>query len=95
MIQDIWTLIIVLISSTHYISNRYLVAKLIEVLFMVNPRVQPMFHKISDNILQNPLGFDHLVPSLMKFYSGTLIILLFLYETVELLCFFFISMQFN
>ena len=70
MLDSIWNFLVVMICSNHYISNRYLVAKLIEVLFLVNPRVQPMFQKINDNLLQNPIAFDHLVPALMQFYSG-------------------------
>jgi ubiquitin conjugation factor E4 B len=71
-VDDIWTLTIVLVCSAHYINNRYLVAKLIEVMFMVNPRVQPQFQKINEMLLQHPLALDLLVPSLMKFYSGVM-----------------------
>jgi ubiquitin conjugation factor E4 B len=69
-VDDVWTLPIVLLCSTNYISNRYLIAKFIEILFVVNPRVQPAYQKLNDMLLQNPLALDHLVPSLMKFYSG-------------------------
>jgi ubiquitin conjugation factor E4 B len=68
--DDVWTLLVVLICSANYISNRYLIAKLIEVLFVVNPRVNPAYQKLNDMLVQNPLTLDHLVPSLMKFYSG-------------------------
>lgn len=67
--DDIWTLFIVMICSAHYVTNRYLIAKLIEVLFVVNPQVQPALQRLSDRLLMDPLAVDHLVPSLMKFYS--------------------------
>ena len=68
-VDDIWTLLIVMICSAHYITNRYLIAKLIEVLFVVNPRVQPALQRLSDRLLMDPLAGDHLVLALMKFYS--------------------------
>jgi ubiquitin conjugation factor E4 B len=68
--DDIWALTVVLVCSAHYINNRYLVAKLIEVMYMVNPRVQPQFQKYNDILTQHSLALDPLVPSLMKFYSG-------------------------
>ena len=68
-IDNIWTLFIVMICNTHYITNRYLIAKLIEVLFIVNPRVQPALQRLSDRLLMDPLAVDHLVLALMKFYS--------------------------
>lgn len=68
-IDNIWTLFIVMICSAHYVTNRYLIAKLIEVLFVVNPRVQPALQRLSDRLLMDPLAVDHLVLALMKFYS--------------------------
>ena len=67
--DDIWTLFIVMICSAHYVTNRYLIAKLIEVLFVVNPRVQPALQRLSERLLLHPLAVDHLVSALMKFYS--------------------------
>ena len=68
-VDNIWSLFIVMICSAHYITNRYLIAKLIEVLFIVNPRVQPLLQRLSDRLLMDPLAVDHLVLALMKFYS--------------------------
>lgn len=68
-VDDIWTLFIVMICSAHYVTNRYLIAKLIEVLFVINPRVQPALQRLSDRLLMDPLAVDHLVLALMKFYS--------------------------
>jgi ubiquitin conjugation factor E4 B len=68
-LDDLWTLVIVMVCSAHYVSNRYLIAKLIEMMFIINPRVQPQLQRLSDQLLLHPLAFDHLVPSLMKFYA--------------------------
>jgi len=68
-VDDIWTLFIVMICSAHYVTNRYLIAKLIEVLFVLNPQVQPSLQRLSDRLLMDPLAVDHLVLALMKFYS--------------------------
>lgn len=68
-VDDIWTLFIVMICSAHYVTNRYLIAKLIEVVFVVNPRVQPALQRLSDRLLMDPLAVDHLVLALMTFYS--------------------------
>jgi len=68
-VDDIWTLFVVMICSAHYVKNRYLIAKLIEVLFVINPRVQPALQRLSDRLLLDPLAVDHLVLALMKFYS--------------------------
>ena len=67
---DLAQLLLVFVCSAHYITNRYLVAKLIEVMFVVNPRVQPALSKISDMLLNSELAFGHLAPALMKFYAG-------------------------
>ena len=68
-VDNIWTLFMVMICSAHYVTNRYLIAKLIEVLFVVNPHVQPALQRLSDRMLMDPLAVDHLVSALMKFYS--------------------------
>jgi len=68
-VDYMWTLFVVMICSAHYVTNRYLIAKLIEVLFIVNPRVQPALQRLSDRMVMDPLAVDHLVPALMRFYS--------------------------
>jgi len=42
---------------------------LFQVLFVVNPRVQPALQRLSDRLLNDPLAVDHIVPALVKFYS--------------------------
>lgn len=68
--QDLVTLIIVSVCSAHYISNPYLLAKLVEVMFVLNPAVQRHTERINAMLLQHRLSIEHLVPALMKFYTG-------------------------
>ena len=68
--QDIVTLLVVFVGSAHYLSNPYLLAKLVEFMFVINPSVQPRTAKLNDQVLSHPLALDHLVPALMKFYTG-------------------------
>ena len=68
--QDLITLLLVCICSASYINNPYLVAKLVEVMFVVNPAVQRKTEKLNDMLLNHPLAIEHLVPALMKFYTG-------------------------
>uniref|UniRef100_A0A8C4XAB6 Ubiquitin conjugation factor E4 B n=1 Tax=Erpetoichthys calabaricus TaxID=27687 RepID=A0A8C4XAB6_ERPCA len=67
--QDIVTFLIVFICSQNYIRNPYLIAKLVEVLFVTNPAVQPRTQRFSEMIENHPLSVKHLVPALMKFYT--------------------------
>ena len=68
---DIGTLVVVFISSYGYLQNPYLAAKLVEIMYVINPAVQPNTRKLSDLLLSLPLAVDHLVPALMSFYTGT------------------------
>ncbi|XP_039611579.1 ubiquitin conjugation factor E4 B isoform X2 [Polypterus senegalus] len=67
--QDIVTFLIVFICSQNYIRNPYLIAKLVEVLFVTNPAVQARTQRFSEMIENHPLSVKHLVPALMKFYT--------------------------
>ncbi|XP_005986021.1 ubiquitin conjugation factor E4 B isoform X3 [Latimeria chalumnae] len=68
-IQDIVTFLIVMICSQNYIRNPYLIAKLVEVMFVTNPAVQPRTQKFFEMMESHPLSTKLLVPSLMKFYT--------------------------
>lgn len=59
-----------MLCNQNYIRNPYLVAKLVEVMFMTNPAVQPRTQKFFEMIENHPLSTKLLVPSLMKFYTG-------------------------
>uniref|UniRef100_A0A4W3H6N9 Ubiquitin conjugation factor E4 B n=1 Tax=Callorhinchus milii TaxID=7868 RepID=A0A4W3H6N9_CALMI len=67
--QDVVTFLIVFICSQNYIRNPYLIAKLVEVMFVTNPAVQPRTQKFYEILENHPLATKQLVPSLMKFYT--------------------------
>ncbi|XP_036387287.1 ubiquitin conjugation factor E4 B isoform X2 [Megalops cyprinoides] len=67
--QDIVTFLVVFICSQNYIRNPYLIAKLVEVLFVTNPAVQPRTQRFSEMMENHPLSVKQLVPALMKFYT--------------------------
>jgi len=41
-----------------------------QVLFVMNPNIQPAALKIHEMILSHPLAMDNLAPALMNFYTG-------------------------
>uniref|UniRef100_A0A8C1RA79 Ubiquitin conjugation factor E4 B n=1 Tax=Cyprinus carpio TaxID=7962 RepID=A0A8C1RA79_CYPCA len=67
--EDIVTFLVVFISSQNYIKNPYLIAKLVEVLFVTNPAVQPRTQRFFEMMENHPLSINQLVPALMKFYT--------------------------
>lgn len=67
--QDIATFLVVLLCNQNYIRNPYLVAKLVEVMFVTNPAIQHRTQKFFEMIEGHPLSVKLLVPSLMKFYT--------------------------
>lgn len=69
VMNDIVTFLLVFVCSPNYISNPYLVAKIVEVLFVMNPNIQPAALKIHEMILSHPLAMDNLAPALMNFYT--------------------------
>ncbi|XP_068599959.1 ubiquitin conjugation factor E4 B [Brachionichthys hirsutus] len=68
-VQDIVAFLVVFICSQNYIRNPYLIAKLVEVLFVTNPAVQPRTQRFSEMMENHPLSIKQLVPALMKFYT--------------------------
>uniref|UniRef100_H2Y6Y7 Ubiquitin conjugation factor E4 core domain-containing protein n=1 Tax=Ciona savignyi TaxID=51511 RepID=H2Y6Y7_CIOSA len=68
--KDLSIFLIVFICAPHYFNNPYLVARLVEVLFMLNPSIQPYTQSLYENIEGNPLAAQFLAPALMKFYTG-------------------------
>ncbi|XP_017951322.1 ubiquitin conjugation factor E4 B isoform X3 [Xenopus tropicalis] len=67
--QDVATFLVVLLCNQNYIRNPYLVAKLVEVMFVTNPAIQHRTQKFFEMIESHPLSTKLLVPSLMKFYT--------------------------
>lgn len=68
--EDIVTFLVVFICSQNYIKNPYLIAKLVEVLFVTNPAVQPRTQRFFEMMENHQLSVNQLVPALMKFYTG-------------------------
>ncbi|XP_055515619.1 ubiquitin conjugation factor E4 B isoform X3 [Leucoraja erinacea] len=67
--QDVVTFLVVFTCSQNYIRNPYLIAKLVEVVFVTNPTVQPRTQKFYEMMENHPLATKQLVPALMKFYT--------------------------
>ncbi|XP_078281134.1 ubiquitin conjugation factor E4 B isoform X2 [Rhinoraja longicauda] len=67
--QDVVTFLVVFTCSQNYIRNPYLIAKLVEVVFVTNPAVQPRTQKFYEMMENHPLATKQLVPALMKFYT--------------------------
>ncbi|KAK3104970.1 hypothetical protein FSP39_014399 [Pinctada imbricata] len=67
-INRVLNMLIVFVCSNNYIGNPYLTAKLIEVVFVMNPSVQDRTSVLHEKFLLHPLSISHLVPALMKFY---------------------------
>ncbi|XP_067302049.1 ubiquitin conjugation factor E4 B isoform X2 [Pseudorasbora parva] len=67
--EDVVTFLVVFLCSQNYIKNPYLIAKLVEVLFVTNPAVQPRTQRFFEMMESHPLSVNQLVPALMKFYT--------------------------
>lgn len=63
-------MLIVMVCNNEYIGNPYLTAKLVEVVFVMNPSVQRRTGTLNEQFLLHPLALKHLVPALMNFYTG-------------------------
>ncbi|VDK82794.1 unnamed protein product [Litomosoides sigmodontis] len=61
--------LLVFICSTHYFNNKFLAAKIVEVLFMVCPSILPAAYQFHLSVINSPLAIDRLFPSLVKFYA--------------------------
>ncbi|XP_077997981.1 ubiquitin conjugation factor E4 B-like [Glandiceps talaboti] len=68
-LPDIVLFIVLIVCSPHYLSNPYLVAKFVELLFVVNPAIQDRTRHIHDMLVNQPLATIHLAPALMRFYT--------------------------
>lgn len=69
MDQMVMTWLLTLVCSANCFNNPYLVAKLVEVLFMMNPAVQPRTETLHERLLTHPISQSSLPPALMKFYA--------------------------
>lgn len=68
-VNQLVRMLIVFVCSPNYFNNPYLVAKLVEVLFVISPNFQPRTAKLSEMMLGHPLALNYMVPALMQFYT--------------------------
>ena len=71
---DVNNFLLLFICRAKWVSNPYLVAKLIEVLFVLVPEIQPnqpASNRFFENIIGSRLAVTHLGPALMNFYTRT------------------------
>jgi ubiquitin conjugation factor E4 B len=67
---DVNNFLLLFICRAKWVSNPYLVAKLIEVLFVLVPEIQSnISHRFFENITGSHLAITHLGPALMNFYT--------------------------
>ncbi|XP_066601539.1 ubiquitin conjugation factor E4 B [Prorops nasuta] len=63
------TWLLVVICTPHCIRNPYLIAKIIEVLFVINPSIQGRTETLHDQVMAHPISKTYLASYLMKFYT--------------------------
>ena len=64
------TFILCVVCTPHYFKNPYLVSKLIEILFVINPAVQERTQDLNIRMMTNQISADYLPSALMNFYTG-------------------------
>lgn len=64
------TWLLVAVCSPHCLKNPYLVAKIIEVLFVLNPGIQAHTEELYSRVMTHPIAELYLSSCLMKFYTG-------------------------
>ncbi|KAK0083631.1 hypothetical protein PV325_008472 [Microctonus aethiopoides] len=69
MDNSLITWLLVVICTPHCIRNPYLIAKIIEVLFVINPSVQGRTETLHDQVMSHPISKTFLASYLMKFYT--------------------------
>ncbi|XP_015113341.1 ubiquitin conjugation factor E4 B [Diachasma alloeum] len=69
MDNSLITWLLVVICTPHCIRNPYLIAKIIEVLFVINPSVQGSTETLHDQVMSHPISKTFLASYLMKFYT--------------------------
>jgi len=69
MSQDLMTFLLSSICSTHYFKNPYLVSKLLEVLYVINPTILDSAEALHARFMSHPISEEYLPSALMKFYT--------------------------
>lgn len=67
--QELIVFLIVFVCSPQMVNNPYLIAKLVEVLFVSSPTLHHFTQVFHTQILSHKLAEEHLARSLMKFYA--------------------------
>ncbi|GFR79782.1 ubiquitin conjugation factor E4 B [Elysia marginata] len=67
--KQLTQLLLVLLCSQKYMRNPYLTAKLVEVIFVLQPSIQTKTESLNNELLMSDIAVHSLVPSLMKFYT--------------------------
>lgn len=69
MENSLITWLLVVVCTPHCMRNPYLIAKIIEVLFVINPSVQGKTESLHDQVMSHPISKTFLASYLMKFYT--------------------------
>ncbi|XP_068966391.1 ubiquitin conjugation factor E4 B [Bombus flavifrons] len=69
MDNSLITWLLVVVCTPHCIRNPYLIAKIIEVIFVINPNVQGRTESLHDQVMAHPISKTLLASYLMKFYT--------------------------
>ena len=69
MDQNLMTFLLTALCSPTHFKNPYLVSKLVEVLFVINPSVQDRTDTLFMRVMSHPISEEHLPSSLMTFYT--------------------------
>ena len=70
MSQDLMTFLLTSICSTNYFKNPYLVSKILEVLYVINPTILESAEALHARFMSHPISEEYLPSALMKFYTG-------------------------
>ena len=68
--QNLLTFILTSVCTPAFFKNPYLVSKLIEILFVINPAVQDRTQDLFLRMMSHPIAEEHLPSALMTFYTG-------------------------
>ncbi|CAA9998747.1 unnamed protein product [Nesidiocoris tenuis] len=78
------TWLLVCICTPQAIKNPYLVAKVVEVLFVLHSGVVPRNQSLQNRMMDHPISYQHLPSYLMKFYTARETVDMFHYLTIEI-----------
>lgn len=67
--NSLLTWLLIAVCCPQFIKNPYLIAKIIEVLFVISPSIQSRTEILHDRVMAHPISQVHLPSCLMKFYT--------------------------